>query len=225
MQAFFNFVKREPVIKIGTKYYKPYDKYGDIGGKSTVTDQSFISVGSTAYDLFYNGLDLTPAGIGGDDKIVGTPGPETFKLEWSYNRHALGLREIFSQCKAKIPATIPVLKDAPYHMFAIPFSDDLTLFEGDTVKCVTNKSVAMNAAQTLAQKAGAGVIYDIQLLPYCPVRDIIKTDKVTAHAEFPVAEEDNRQVVGPIGPGGVPLYGTYPYFKLNTQYALSKNIY
>lgn len=81
MQSFFNFVKREPVIKIGSKYYKPYDRYGDMGAKSTVTDQSFISLGSTAYDLFYNGLDLTPAGVGGNDNIQGNPGAETFKLE------------------------------------------------------------------------------------------------------------------------------------------------
>ena len=220
MQAFFNFVKKEPVIKIGAKYYKPYDKYGDTGAESTVADQSFISVGSTAYDLFYNGLDLTPAGVGEDDRIQGTPGPETFKLEWSYNRHALGLREIFSECKAKIPATVPVLKDAPYHMFAIPFSDDLALYYGDTLKCVTKKSVAMNAAQALAQQAGVGVVYDVQLLPYCPVRDIIKTEKKTAHAELPLAEELTKKATI----GYRKLFVSYNYFKLNTQYVLSKNV-
>ena len=223
MQAFFNFVKREPVIKIGSRYFKPYDRYGDIGAKSTVTDQSFISLGSTAYDLFYNGLDLTPAGIGGNDNIQGTPGAETFKLEWSYNRHALGLREIFSECKAKIPATVPVLKDAPYHMFAIPFSDDLALYEGNTLKCVSNKSVAMNAAQALAQQAGVGVVYDVQLLPYCPIRDIIKTEKVTGYAELPLAEELLREANMP-GHGGHTLYTSYNFFKLNTQYVLSKNV-
>ena len=222
MQAFFNFVKREPVIKIGDKYYKPYDRYGDMGAKSTITDQSFISLGSTAYDLFYDGLDLTPAGIDGNDNIQGTPGAETFKLEWSYNRHALGLREIFSECKAKIPASVPVLKDAPYHMFAIPFSDNLALYEGDTLKCVTNKSVAMNAAQALAQQAGVGVVYDVQLLPYCPIRDIIKTTKETGHAEFPLAEENLIEVVIPHG--SRPSIASYNYFKLNTQYVLSKNI-
>ena len=223
MQSFFNFVKREPVIKIGNKYYKPYDKYGDTGSKSTIVNESFISLGSTAYDLFYNGLDLTPKATIGTDNIQGNPGPETFKLEWSYNRHALGLREIFSECKAKIPAQVPVLKDAPYYMFAIPFSDNLALYEGNTLKCVTNKSVAMNAAQALAQQAGAGVVYDIQLLPYCPIRDIIKTEKVTAHAELPLAEELIKESTI-FRPGREPLYISYNYFKLNTQYVLSKNI-
>lgn len=157
------------------------------------------------------------------DRIDGDPGPETFKLEWSYNRHQLGLREIFAQCKAKIPANTPVLKDAPYHMFAIPYSDDLALYEGNTLKCVTNKSVAMNAAQALAQQAGAGVVYDIQLLPYCPVRDIIKTQKITGHAEFPLAEEYTKEVVYETHKGWY-AYASYNYFKLNTQYVLSKDI-
>ena len=169
MQAFLNFIKRAPVIKINGKFYKPYDIYGEVGSKSTITDYQFLTVGSTACDLFYENLDLTPEGVNGSsDLILGTPGPETFMLEWSYNRHQLGLREIFSECRAKIPAIRPVLKDAPYHMFAIPYSDNLTLFEGNTVKCVTNKSVAINAAQAIAQQAGAGVVYDVQLLPYCP---------------------------------------------------------
>ena len=122
---------------------------------------------------------MTPAGIGGDDSIIGTPGPETFKLEWSYNKHALGLREIFTECKAKLPASIPLLKDAPYYMFAIPYSDDLTIFNNGQFVCNTNKSVAINAAQALATKAGAGAVYDLQLLPYCPVRDAIHVEKVT----------------------------------------------
>ena len=226
MQAFFNFVKRQPIIKIGNKYYKPYDKYGSENTKATITNYSYVTLGSTTYDLLYEGLDLTPAGFFGDhDVILGTPGAETFKLEWSYNRHALGLREIHTKCKAKIPISTPVLKDAPYHMFAIPFSDDLALYEGDTLKCVTNKSVAINAAQKLAQQAGSGVIYDIQLLPYCPVRNIIKTNKITAHAEFPVAEEqDIGMYLDPVVPGTPGLYISEPYFKLNTKYVISKDI-
>ena len=218
MQSFFNFIKREPVIKIGSKYYKPYDKYGEIGAKATVADESFISIGSTAYDFILRNFNRHPYSNGGVDNIIGDPGPETFKLEWSYNRHALGLREIFTGCKAKVPATVPVLKDAPYHMFAIPFSDDLALYEGNTLKCVTHKSVAMNAAQALAQQAGVGVVYDVQLLPYCPIRDIIKTTKVTEHAEVVMADElEVEQTDG-------TNYTLNGFFKLNTQYVLAKDI-
>jgi hypothetical protein len=108
-------------------------------------------------------------------------------------------------------------------MFAIPFSDDLALYSGDTLHCVTNKSVAMNAAQALAQKSGAGVVYDVQLLPYCPVRDIFKTEKVTGHAEFTTPEEDERRIIIETIPGHEAL-ATGSFFKLNKQYTLSKNI-
>lgn len=223
MQAFFNFIKRAPIIKINGKFYKPYDKYGETGTKSTTTDSQFLVRGSTAFDLFYDNLNLTPQGVTESrDLILGTPGPETFMLEWSYNRHQLGLREIFAECKAKIPANTPVLKDAPYHMFAIPYSDDLTLFEGDTFKCVTNKSVAMNAAQALAQQAGAGVVYDIQLLPYCPVRDIIKTEKVTEHAEIAPATYD--YYYAKLGSGQFERYLSIPVAKINHEYVVSKEI-
>ena len=223
MQAFLNFVKRAPVIKINGKFYKPYDIYGEIGNKSTITNNQFLTSGGTAFNLFYDNLDLTPQGVDGNhDLIVGNPGPETFMLEWSYNRHQLGLREIFSKCKAKVPAIRPVLKDAPYHMFAIPYSDNLTLFEGDTVKCVTNKSVAINAAQAIAQQAGAGVVYDIQLLPYCPVRDIIKTEKVTAKATvenptYDIFYSRHYDI------GQSSTFSEIPVAKLNHKYVIAKD--
>ena len=223
MQAFLNFVKRAPVIKINGKFYKPYDIYGEVGNKSTITDSQFLTSGSTAFNLFYDNLDLTPQGVDGNhDLIVGNPGPETFMLEWSYNRHQLGLREIFSKCEAKVPTIRPVLKDAPYHMFAIPYSDDLTLFEGDTVKCITNKSVAINAAQAIAQQAGAGVVYDVQLLPYCPVRDIIKTEKITAKATVENPTYDiyySRHY--DISQGST--FSEIPVAKLNHKYVIAKD--
>lgn len=222
LQKFFDYVNGNPTVKIGTKYYKPFDKFGGEGAKSTITNSSFITLGSTAYDLMYNGLDLTPSGEVGEDVIEGTPGPETFSLEWSYNKHALGLREIFSECKAKVPVTVPVLKDAPYHMFAIPYSDDLAIYDGNTLHCVTNKSVAMNAAQALATNAGAGVVYDIQLLPYCPIRDIIKTDKKTAHAEIsPATYEQIPMKLRRIGKEDAIVY--FDSLKLNHQYVIQKD--
>lgn len=224
MQAFFNFIKRKPVIKIGSKFYIPYDKYGEDGAKSTCADEHQLSVGSSAYDLFNTTLDRTlndPITSSFIYYIDGTANIDTFKLAWSYNRHQLGLREIFSECKAKIPTSTPVLKDAPYHMFAIPYSDDLALYEGDTLKCVTNKSVAINAAQALAQQAGAGVVYDVQLLPYCPVRDIIKTEKVSAHGEYPAPTFDTY-----FGKTPAPFSQVIKYnvAKLNHKYVVAKDI-
>ena len=83
---------------------------------------------------------------------------------------------IYETCTAHVPASVPLLQDAPYYMFAIPYSDDLTLFSGSAIHCSrTKKSVAIAAAQAIATSAGAGAVYDVQILPYCPIRQCIKT--------------------------------------------------
>ena len=222
-QAFDNYIGIKRIIKVGNKFYKPINAFAN---NSNYTNEYHLSVGSSPFNLFYNNLDLTPAGEaqGSHDLIEGTPGPQTFWVQYSFERRALDFEEQYSTCKAKKPANIPYLKDAPYYMFAIPYSNDLALYSGNTLHCVTNKSVAMNAAQAMAQKAGVGVVYDVQLLPYCPIRDIIKTTKISGQAEFPQAEENLRRVVGESGPGTASVLVAGYYFKLNTQYILSKDI-
>lgn len=225
LQSFLNFIKKSPVIKIGSKYYKPYDRYGGDTTKSTYADSMFLTEGSTASSLAINNLNRNlpapPALFA--DRIDGNPGPETFKLAWSYNKHALVLNEIFAKCKVKLPATVPLLKDAPYYMFAIPYSDDLTIFNGDNVHCKTNRSVAMNAAQALATKAGAGAVYDLQLLPYCPIRDAIKTEKVTAHSTITYGTYQDMYFKNPDFRLDTIMYLWYLEPKINHDYVFTKD--
>lgn len=64
------------------------------------------------------------------------------------------------------------LQDAPYDMFCIPYSDTLKLYDGtDTFTC--NKAVALSMATAIGEEGGSGSVYDVQLLPYCPVRELI----------------------------------------------------
>jgi hypothetical protein len=90
LQTFFNYIKRQPVIKIGSRYYIPYDKYGDSDDKSTVSNKLNLTPGSTAFDLFNDSLDKTPeveftyldfGRLGHTDKIEGTPNSDTFALK------------------------------------------------------------------------------------------------------------------------------------------------
>lgn len=63
-----------------------------------------------------------------------------------------------------IPAVRRFTYDAPYDVFAIPYSDNFT-FNG--IKC--SKSIAMAVAMSIgAQYSGDNLLYDLQLLPYCP---------------------------------------------------------
>lgn len=63
-----------------------------------------------------------------------------------------------------IPAVRRFTYDAPYDVFAIPYSDN---FKFNNITC--NKTIAMSVAMGIATDyAGVGTLYDIQLLPYCP---------------------------------------------------------
>ena len=169
-----SYTKARPVIKVGNKYYKVIDEFDEFGNATSIVDNP--TVNGDMSNLMFEHLNKTPMDQVAFDVISGTVGPETFKFSVSYNKHKLGFMQIYQTCTAHVPAAAPLLQDAPYHMFAIPYSDDLTLFSGNSIHCNrTKKSVAIAAAQAIATSAGAGAIYDVQVLPYCPIRQCIKT--------------------------------------------------
>lgn len=60
------------------------------------------------------------------------------------------------------------LKDAPYDMFAMPYSDKGSIQKPNgTTTVPNNKTLAISLAQEIARKLDAN-LYDMQLLPYCP---------------------------------------------------------
>ena len=169
-----SYTKARPVVKIGNQYYKVIDEFDEFGNSSSVVDNP--TVNGDMSNLMWEHLNKTPTHQEWSDVISGTIGPETFRFSVSYNKHKLGFMPIYETCTAHVPAGVPLLQDAPYYMFAIPYSDDLTLFSGDSIHCNrTKKSVAIAAAQAIATSAGAGAVYDVQILPYCPIRQCIKT--------------------------------------------------
>lgn len=66
-----------------------------------------------------------------------------------------------------IPPTRNVLIGEPYDMFCIPYGD----FKCKDFTC--NKEMGLAAARTLAVAGLGSVVYDVQLLPYCPLRNVI----------------------------------------------------
>lgn len=74
-----------------------------------------------------------------------------------------------SVVKYKIQSNRNHLQDAPYDAFAIPYSDSFKVIETGN-QFTTQKDIGLNVAMQIARKyAGAsGVLYDVQLLPYCP---------------------------------------------------------
>ena len=91
---------------------------------------------------------------------------------------------------AKIDKTAYNLTDAPYGMFAIPYpilrsqeeeEDEpepvIIKNTGTNTTVTVNAEAGMRVAMAFAKKyAKGGVLYDVQLLPYCPVQKIIQED-------------------------------------------------
>lgn len=79
--------------------------------------------------------------------------------------YRIRLTEIFPQ---SLTYNIPQLRnftlDAPYDIFAMPYSDEFeTTVEGATYK--SSKDVALAIANSMGENP---LVYDLQLLPYCP---------------------------------------------------------
>lgn len=111
-----------------------------------------------------------------EESNIGDPNLN-FLARVSYNTYKIRLIEVsMDRVQTKISPTRRHLNDAPYDMFAIPFTDGFEFSLAGTTW--TNESgsafsIAMEIAKTLS---GAGMLYDLQILPYCPIRRYIKND-------------------------------------------------
>ena len=100
--------------------------------------------------------------------------------------------------KAKITTSNYVLSDAPYGMFAIPYGQ-VTIkntggFGSIDIIPETSYRVANEFAKNYSE---SGVLYDLQLLPYCPCRQIILPDGTmdinnNASLFSPITDEQNN---------------------------------
>lgn len=102
----------------------------------------------------------------------------TFVLEYALPHLVLTLVpmpstvELQTQIPGKVDAEAPAqvrpgLTDAPYDMFCMPYFDG-TMYVDD-IKIDVVKEVSLAAAQSIALEIGNANIYDLQLLPFCPV--------------------------------------------------------
>lgn len=111
------------------------------------------------------------------------------------------------------------LNDAPYDMFCIPYSDSLILNNGGSYFCTANKELAFQTALALSRDyMGAGYIYDVQLLPYCPVRECIQADGTfdvqnANHYEIKSYTENQSYLNGTVV--GTVLFSTRSNFTLD----------
>lgn len=113
------------------------------------------------------------------------------------------------------------LIDQPYDMLCFPYAADgynNNIKLGSYV--IPLDSVAMlNIATNLTKTWGDSVVYDIQLLPYCPVRDmIIGNDIILSasdeHSKFDYVYNENTEAIG------LCIYGRSSSGSFNIEYSV-----
>ena len=91
-------------------------------------------------------------------------------IKVSVNTYKIKLTAVDTRVKTTLPRNTarPHLIDAPYDMFCLPYGDIECI--GSTGTTFNNeKQVALSIAAAIPEKLGDGAVYDLQILPYCPV--------------------------------------------------------
>lgn len=92
---------------------------------------------------------------------------------WQSNSTKVYLDEVANELKLTFGLDRMHLKDEPYDMFCIPAGNMLIKKNNLDMGYMSNTEAAYRIAQELAIQLGQENLYDIQLLPYCPVRDFL----------------------------------------------------
>lgn len=142
----------------------------------------YVPVSSNLGILFTNNVTLTGSGgMGTTFTFTGSPNSKEFKVYTSVHYYNIQLELLSTQIEVDINAADNRyhLNDNPYDMFCLPYPDagQAITIRKNGVKYVTiNRDASFNIATAIAQESGSANIYDVQLLPYCPVRYIIQPD-------------------------------------------------
>lgn len=154
--------------------------------------------------------------IGTAGTITGNGGSDSFKMYYSYYEYTMTLEQVYVTATTTINSDRYHLEDQPYDMFCIPYSDTLEIYKNGTKLFNANKSIAINMAIEIGSDAGINSIYDVQLLPYCPVRYCIKSDGTfdIGDAKVHYIKNDNDEDIGVI------LWAISSAFTLNIPYTI-----
>lgn len=103
--------------------------------------------------------------------------PSGLYFKYSLKRYVVQVADFIpGKVSVKIDGTRQKLHDAPYDMFAIPYESINVV---GNYNFTTNAENSWIAAQAIAKKFfGAKALYDLQLLPYCPLTGVVKNGNI-----------------------------------------------
>lgn len=125
---------------------------------------------------------------------------DSFKIEAKYNKYEMVLTPKTSlEINYDISGERLVTDDAPYDIIAAPYGSlEVTMIDNTETTIETNADISMAAMRSIAKNLDAAC-YDLQLLPYCPIPNLVYGDKIicTNTTEYSVITQE-QQTVGVI---------------------------
>lgn len=105
-----------------------------------------------------------------DENISATLNSDAYYiLERSSNIYTFSLEPVKINASVTINDDRYHTIDTPYDIFAMPYGE-IEIEKFGQKLCTTSRSLNQNIAIAIQTQVGADVVYDLQLLPYCPIR-------------------------------------------------------
>lgn len=106
----------------------------------------------------------------------GTPNSNTFKYKFTSNYYTVGYKEEVSlETTYNLNGAKLATEDAPWNIFAIPYGEIVVKNEVGETLLTTNKDIGISVTMGI-QSQKQSKVSDIQLLPYCPIQELITDD-------------------------------------------------
>ena len=195
------------------KYYRIRIEGSPVRKIQNVTTSMPTLFNTMSANLVKDCGDITIGGATKNIQITGTAGATSFATEASYTEYSIYLDQYTVSANVVIstPENRYHLEDQPYDMFCMPYSDSLKIYQNGVQLTTANSSLAINLATQIGASTGSGNVYDIQLLPYCPVRYCIMDDNTfdVKGSKFDLVKTADGKTVG------VLLWATKSSFTLN----------
>lgn len=170
---YYNFMSQNGKIIHNKSDNQHYRIKIDDAGNNGVTRSTFIASGAL-YNTLYNNLP--------QNRFIGSPNEQTFKVTFTTYNFKMSLELLSTDISFEISAPNKRyhLIDSPYDMFCMPFpavgQNKPLNKNGSTYINSLSRDAAFAVATEIASQLGKDNIYDVQLLPYCPITNIIKED-------------------------------------------------
>jgi hypothetical protein len=166
------------------------------------TDTSSVAVPSG--NLFNVMSELVTLVDNNTGYLWGTPDTRSFMIRSESKQYKVNIVELqLLGTRYSFQAGIVNTLDAPWNIFAMPYNKDSNLSIIDSVNNKTlttvDNDIYLNAIMAM-QVQHPGIVYDVQLLPYCPIPGIVVDDneiQVSDASEFStIVTGEQNEIVG-----------------------------